>query len=124
MEEWIQFTYPQSKLHYFMVNLKHIYFCYHHRPHTFPTYEGAVFAGQPGEDAVVGARNGDVQLLDADVEGGRPVHDVALVLGHLGAARLAAVVGSETVALEEVPQRDVVTSVVQHLDYTAGVYRQ
>ena len=77
-----------------------------------------MFACQPGEDAVVRARDGAFQLLYTDVEGGRPVDNVPLVLGHLRAARLTAIVRPETVALEKVSEGDVVTTVVQHLDYT------
>ena len=84
------------------------------------TYECAVFAGQPREYPVVGTRDGYVQVLHADVEGGRPVDDVPLVSRHLGAARLAAIVRPETVAFEEVAQGYVVVSVVLHLDHTRG----
>ena len=52
---------------------------------------GAVLAGEPGEDAVAGARNGAVQLLHADVEHGVPVGNVPLVLGHLNGTCLAEV---------------------------------
>ena len=82
-----------------------------------------MFAGQPREDPVVGARDGYVQVLHADVEGGRPVDDMTLVSRHLGAARLAAIVRPETVAFEEVAQGDVVVSVVLHLDHTRGESR-
>ena len=80
-----------------------------------------MLAGQPGEDAVVGAGDGGVQLLHADVQCRRAVDDVSVVLGHLGAAGLAAVVRAETVALEEVPKRDVIAAVVEHLDDTVCV---
>ena len=80
-----------------------------------------MLAGQPGEDAVVGAWDGGVQLLHADVQCRRAVDDVSVVLGHLGAAGLAAVVRAETVVLEEVPKRDVIAAVVEHLDDTVCV---
>ena len=44
--------------------------------------------------------------------------DVSLVLGHLRAACLTAVVWPETVSLEEVTKRNVIATVIQHLDDT------
>ena len=79
-----------------------------------------MFAGQPSEDAIIGLRDGDVQLLDTDVQCCLAMDYVPLVLGHLRATGLAPIVWSEAVAFQEVPQRYVVVSVVQHLDYTAG----
>ena len=46
------------------------------------------------------------------------MNDVSLVLGHLRAACLTAIVWPETVALEEVTERNVIATVIQHLDYT------
>ena len=79
-----------------------------------------MFACEPCEYPIVGARDRYVQMLHTDVEGSGPMDNVSLVFGHFKAARLAAVVWPETVALEEVTQGDVVVSVVLHLYHTAG----
>ena len=54
------------------------------------------------------------------MQGSLSMDNVPLMFGHFRPTRLAAIVWTEAVALEEVSEGDVVSAVVEHLDDTGG----